>query len=95
MKLVTVSEAKSRLSALIEAAENGEEVLILRGSKPAVCLKPVSENDLMMVPELSDKALDGFDAEIEADRKAGELRKLGDTPEEAIRALRTLKKRRA
>jgi len=92
MKLVTVSQAKGRLSALIEAAEKGEEVLILRGSRPAVTLRPVSESDLTLVPELSDKALDAFDREIEADRKAGRLRKLGETPQEIAAALRKLKR---
>jgi len=93
MKLVTVSEAKSRLSALIEAAESGEEVLILRGSRPAVVLRPVSESDLTLTPEFSDKALASFDREIKAERKAGHLGKLGTTPSEAVAALRKWKSR--
>ena len=42
MKMVTISEAKSKLSALIESAEHGEQVLILRGSRPAVTLIPIN-----------------------------------------------------
>jgi prevent-host-death family protein len=40
---VTVHAAKTNLSRLIAAAEAGEEVVILRGSVPAVRLVPVGE----------------------------------------------------
>ena len=58
MKTFTISEAKAKLSALVESAENGEQVLIMRGSKPAVTLVPIHEEDLMIWPELniSDRA---------------------------------------
>ncbi len=36
-----VHAAKTNLSRLIEAAEQGEEVIIARGNKPAVRLVPV------------------------------------------------------
>ena len=88
MKLVTVSQAKSKLSSYIKSAEGGEEVVIMRGSKPAVILRPISEDDLSAIPEIPASALAKFDAEIERDRKAGRLVKLGDTPEEAVAALR-------
>lgn len=39
---INVAEAKARLSALIEAALNGEEVVIARAGKPAVKLAPVN-----------------------------------------------------
>jgi len=94
MKLVTVSQAKSKLSSYIKSAEEGEEVVIMRGSKPAVILRPISEDDLSAVPEIPISALAEFDAEIERDRKAGRLVKLGDTPEEAIAALRRLGRKR-
>jgi prevent-host-death family protein len=42
MSTFTVHEAKTNLSKLIERAEAGEEVIIARGSKPAVRLVPVS-----------------------------------------------------
>jgi prevent-host-death family protein len=92
MKMVTVSQAKSHLSSYIRSAEAGEEVVIMRGSKPAVVLRPVSETDLNLAPEIPLSALKKFEAEIERDRKAGKLVKLGDTPEEAVAALRRLSK---
>ena len=58
MKTVTITEAKAKLSGLVEAAQNGEQVLIMRGSKPAVTLVPVQEEDLVIWPRLrvSDRA---------------------------------------
>ncbi len=94
MKLVTVSQAKSRLSSYIKSAERGEQVVILRGSKPAVLLKPITEDDLDVVPEISPSAAAAIEAEIERDRKAGRLVKLGDTPEEAVATLRRWDKKR-
>jgi len=94
MKLVTVSQAKSKLSSYIKSAQEGEQVVIMRGSKPAVILRPISEAELSAVPEIPASALAEFDAEIERDRKAGRLVKLGDTPGEAVAGLRRLGRKR-
>jgi antitoxin (DNA-binding transcriptional repressor) of toxin-antitoxin stability system len=88
MKMVTVSQAKTRLSAYIKFAEEGQQVVIMRGSKPAVLLRPVSENDLNFFPELSPSAVPGFEKEIQLDRAEGQLKKLGDKPAKAAKALR-------
>jgi antitoxin (DNA-binding transcriptional repressor) of toxin-antitoxin stability system len=87
MKMVTVSQAKSQLSAYIKFAEAGEEVVIMRGSKPAALLRPISERDLNLAPELSRTALKDFEKEIAQERKKGGLRKLGTRPAEAAEAL--------
>ena len=88
MKLVNISQAKTHLSSLIEAAEQGEEVVILRGSRPAVTLLKVTEADLHFNPEISMKGLEEFDSEIERDRKEGALLFLGDTGSQAVDALK-------
>ncbi len=41
MQQVTIHAAKTHLSRLIEAALNGEEVVIAKGGKPVVRLVPV------------------------------------------------------
>lgn len=41
MKAVNIHEAKTSLSALIAAAEAGEEVVISRANKPVVRLVPI------------------------------------------------------
>ena len=88
MKLVNISQAKTHLSSLIEAVEQGEEVMILRGSRPAVTLLKVTEADLHFNPEISMKGLEEFDSEIERDRKEGALLFLGDTGSQAVDALK-------
>jgi len=87
MKLVNISQAKTHLSSLIEAAEQGEQVLILRGSRPAVTLMKVTESDLHFHPEIPAKSLDDFDAEIERDRSEGNLAFLGNTGSQALDGL--------
>ncbi len=41
MKTVTIHEAKSNLSLLIEKACKGKEIIIARGSQPVVRLVPI------------------------------------------------------
>ena len=43
MRQVTIHAAKTHLSRLIEAALNGEEIIIAKGSKPVVRLVPVPQ----------------------------------------------------
>jgi prevent-host-death family protein len=43
MSVVTIHQAKTDLSRLIEQASEGEEVIIARGSKPVARLGPVGE----------------------------------------------------
>ncbi len=90
MKLVNVSQAKAQLSALIEAAEKGEQIVIMRGSRPAVTLLRVTESDMGLHPEISRGALSEFEAEIEGERAAGQLRVLGRSENEAVSALKNL-----
>ncbi len=41
--VVTIHEAKTNLSRLIQKASGGEEVIISRGSKPVARLVPIGE----------------------------------------------------
>ena len=43
MPVITIHEAKTNLSRLIEQAERGEDVVISRGKKPVVRLVPVAK----------------------------------------------------
>jgi prevent-host-death family protein len=43
MSIVTIHEAKTNLSRLLEKASNGEEVIIARGSKPVARLVAIGE----------------------------------------------------
>jgi antitoxin (DNA-binding transcriptional repressor) of toxin-antitoxin stability system len=88
MKLVNVSQAKAQLSSLIEAAELGEQVLIMRGSRPAVTLMKVTEEDLSFHPEVPIDALNDFEAEIQQERGGAGLIHLGSTATEAASQLK-------
>lgn len=65
---VGVHEAKTTLSKLLAAAEAGEEVIILRGKRPAVKLVPVGDRawgryeGALRVP----RDFDAHDADLEA-----------------------------
>jgi prevent-host-death family protein len=41
--VVTIHEAKTNLSRLLQKASNGEEIIIARGSKPVARLVPIGE----------------------------------------------------
>ncbi len=90
MKLVNISQAKAQLSALIEAAEKGEQIVILRGSRPAVAFLKVTESDLGLHPEISSGALSEFEAEIERERAGGQMRVWGRSKSEAVSELKRL-----
>ena len=52
MKTVTTHEAKTHLSRLIAEAENGEEIIILRGSKPVARLTGMSQKRASRRPKV-------------------------------------------
>ncbi|HEX9189905.1 MAG TPA: hypothetical protein VGB87_22705 [Vicinamibacteria bacterium] len=54
MQAVTIREAKARLNALIEAAERGEQVVLMRGARHVALIVPLTEADLEVSPRLTD-----------------------------------------
>jgi prevent-host-death family protein len=42
MKTVTIHQAKTNLSRLVQRAEEGEEIIIARGAKPVARLMPLA-----------------------------------------------------
>jgi len=48
MQQFTIHAAKTHLSRLIEAALDGEEVIIAKGSKPVVRLVPIAKGGFKM-----------------------------------------------
>ena len=50
MRSKNVTEAKAQLSALLESVENGEEILITRGSKPVAKLVPLIQKNIDRKP---------------------------------------------
>jgi prevent-host-death family protein len=83
MQTVTIREAKARLNALIEAAERGEQVVILRGSKLVAAIVPVSSQDVELAPRLTDVQAERFWSRISEGREAGASR-VFDSAEEVV-----------
>ena len=55
MRVVNIKEAKAHLNALIDAAQAGQQVVLMRGSTPVVQLTPITEADLEVAPILTDR----------------------------------------
>jgi len=71
MKAVTIKEAKARLNALVEAAERGEQVVLMRGSKHVAVILPVSAEDLELAPSLTDAQAERLWRRLEEERREG------------------------
>jgi prevent-host-death family protein len=50
----SITEARKELSALIELARQGEDVVIIKDSRPVASLRPIVASDLALIPEISD-----------------------------------------
>ena len=51
----SVTEARRQLSALIEMARKGEEVVIIKDSRPVAALQPVDASDMELATRVSDR----------------------------------------
>ena len=58
MKTIGAFEAKNRLSELLEAAENGEEVMITKHGRPVAKLTPIDNFDRAKAREAADWLLE-------------------------------------
>lgn len=71
MQAVTIREAKARLNALVDAAERGEQVVLMRGSRLVAAIVPLSLEDLELAPRLTDPQAERLWKQIEGERASG------------------------
>jgi antitoxin (DNA-binding transcriptional repressor) of toxin-antitoxin stability system len=71
MQAVTIREAKARLHALVEAAERGEQVVLMRGAQHVALIVPLSAEDIEVAPRLSDGQAERLWREIAAESGHG------------------------
>jgi len=71
MQAVTIREAKARLNALVEAAERGEQIVLMRGAKHVALIVPLSEEDLEVSGRLTDAQAERLWRQIAAERRDG------------------------
>jgi len=83
MKAVTIREAKARLNALVEAAERGEQVVLMRGATHVATIVPISEADLELSTRLTDAQAERLWRQLEAEREDGSSLVL-ETPADAV-----------
>src|SRR5688572_14726447 len=83
MQAVTIREAKARLNALVEAAERGEQIVLMRGSKLVAAIVPVSADDFELGPRLSDPQAERLWRQLETERRDG-TSVVTESPEKAV-----------
>jgi prevent-host-death family protein len=83
MQTVTIREAKARLNALVDAAERGEQVILMRGSRLVAAIVPVSPADFELAPRLTDPQAERLWRQIEGERASG-ASLVFDAPEKAV-----------
>ncbi len=71
MQAVTIREAKARLNALVEAAERGEQIVLMRGAKHVALIVPLTEADLEVSPRLTDAQAERLWRQIASERRDG------------------------
>ena len=80
---VTIREARARLNALVEAAERGEQVVLMRGSRHVAQIVPLSDADLEVAPRLSDRQAERLWREIATESRHG-AGLVAESPEKAV-----------
>jgi prevent-host-death family protein len=86
MQTVTITEAKARLNALVEAAERGEQVVLMRGSKLVAAIVPVSAEDFDLTPRLSDAQAERLWGALRSEQQDGSTL-VFDSPSAVVAAL--------
>lgn len=87
MLAVTLKTAKARLNELVNRALDGEDVVLMRGSRHVVAFRPITEDDLSLTPMLTDAEAKRFIDHIEKQRAEGHTR-VFPSAEEAVEFLR-------
>ena len=60
MICATMKDAKAKLNRLVQSAEQGESVVLMRGSRHVAAIVPISEDDLELNLSLSDEQASRF-----------------------------------
>lgn len=94
MEAVNIREAKARLNALVEAAERGEQIVLMRGSKLVAAIVPISAEDLEIRPTLTDRQAERFWRQLAVERRDGASVVRG-SPAGAVAFLSAPRKRRS
>ena len=89
MQAVTIREAKTRLNELINAAAQGEQIVLMRRSQHVAVIVPISARDVELVTRITDAQADRLWQSL---KEEGERRSLA-TFRSVEAAVSTLRKR--
>ena len=67
MICVTMKDAKAKLNRLVQSAEEGQSVVLMRGSKHVAAIVPITEDDLDLNLPMSDEQASRFWQAIESE----------------------------
>jgi prevent-host-death family protein len=90
MRAVTIKDAKAHLNELIEAAEAGEHVVLMRGAKHVAAIVPIDERDLELVLDLGDEQAARLWQALANEREAGKTRVFASA-RDAVQVLRDVR----
>lgn len=90
MRAVTIKNAKAHLNELIEEAEAGEQVVLMRGTKHVAAIVPIDERNLELVLGLGDEQAARLWQALADERKSGATR-LYPSARAAVQALRDVR----
>jgi prevent-host-death family protein len=86
MRALTIKEAKAHLNELVEAAIQGEDVVLMRGSRHVAAIIPLTERDIYIASRLSDEQAARLWKQLAQERAAGETIEV-ESMESAVAAL--------
>ncbi|MBI4705847.1 MAG: type II toxin-antitoxin system prevent-host-death family antitoxin [Deltaproteobacteria bacterium] len=89
MRAVTIKEARAHLNEIIEAAQRGEQVVLMRGAKHVAAIVPITADDLELAPRLADEQAERLWRALAEERAAGRAQVL-PTAEAAVARLAAL-----
>lgn len=76
MICATLKEAKAKLNKLVEQAVSGEDVVLMKGSRHVAAIVRISEDDLELVPRLSNIQATHLWEQIDTEITGGAARRL-------------------
>jgi prevent-host-death family protein len=79
----SISEARRELGKLIDIARQGQDVVIIKDSRPVAALRPIDDSDLDLAAELTDAQVERLWKWSEA-----QISKTFDSPEAAAKYLK-------
>ena len=88
VQAVTIREAKARLNALVQAAERGEQVVLMRGSKHVAAIVPLTAEALEIAPSLTDGQAERLWRQIHQELRDGSTI-VFESAEDAVAYMRT------